>query len=158
MLGNTNGSNYELFAVLGEAYGSGLPLGYLLVKSPGSTAGGEKQAILEQFLKHLATKYNLAIAFTLSDKDWSEINACRNVFPFADHQLCYWHVLRAIKKRLAILRRQPAPYNVKEAREEFPWIDKTFVPIAQREDGKVRNIIVAKYDTASYFTPPTDSS
>lgn len=123
--------------MLGEAYGSGLPLAYLLVKSPGSTVGGEKQAILEQYLRYLSEKYNLQIAFTLTDKDWSEIRACRTVFSDADHQLCYWHILRAIKQRLAILRRQPAHYNVREAREEFPWIDKEFLPISQREDHKV---------------------
>ena len=139
-LGNTNGSNFELFALLGEAYGSGLPLGYLLVRSPGSTEGGEKQAILEQFLKHMVTKYNLRISTTLSDKDWSEINACRSTCNLSNHQLCYWHCLRAVKKRLATLRRQPAFYDVEEARQEFPWIDETFLPMKQRTDGKASTI------------------
>lgn len=95
------------------------------------------QHIIEQYLRYLAEKYNLEIACTLSDKNWPEINSCRSVFPRADHQLCYWHVLKAIKKRLSILRRQPAYYNVKEATDEFPWIDKTFLPMSQRTDGKV---------------------
>ena len=50
---------------------------------------------------------------------WSEINACQKVFPLSDHQLCYWHVLKAIKGWLAILRRQPAHYNVAKAQREF---------------------------------------
>jgi hypothetical protein len=136
-LGNTTRANYELYSVLGECYGSGLPLAYLLVRSPGSTKGGEIQSILEQYLGHLAQKYNLQIATTLTDKNWPEINACRAKFPASDHQLCFWHVLQSIKKRLSILPRQPAFYNVTQARSEFPWIDKDFLPIAQRTDGKV---------------------
>ena len=37
-----------------------------------------------------------------------------------------------MKQQLAILRRQPAPYNVKEAVSEFQFISGTFLPIAQR--------------------------
>lgn len=69
---------------------------------------------------------------TLSDKDWSEIGACQDIFPDAKHQLCFWHCLRAVKKRLAILRRQPGPYNVEQAIAEFSFIDPTFLPLAQR--------------------------
>lgn len=71
---------------------------------------------------------------TLSDKDWSEINAFCKVFPQAKHQLCFWHCLDAIKKRLAILRRRPAYYDVDQAIHEFEFIDKNFVPIAQSKE------------------------
>lgn len=39
--------------------------------------------------------------FTLSDKDKSDINALRTVWPNAKHHLCIWDVLRAIRHRLA---------------------------------------------------------
>ncbi|KIO32623.1 hypothetical protein M407DRAFT_51047, partial [Tulasnella calospora MUT 4182] len=128
----TNRAGYEVFALLAEAYGSGLPLGYLLVKSTSMPAVGTKRRALEEFLKHFRDRWGLNVKVTLSDKDWSEIGACQDIFPDAKHQLCFWHCLRAVKKRLAILRRQPGPYNVEQAIAEFSFIDPTFLPLAQR--------------------------
>lgn len=71
----------------------------------------------------LVTKF-----FTLSDKNWSEINAMGAVWPKAKHQLCFWHVLRAVKQRLAKAREQPAHYYPEEAHKEFPYILCSFVP------------------------------
>jgi hypothetical protein len=70
----------------------------------------------------------------LTDKDWSEINSFLATLPDAKHQLCYWHAIRAVKTRLAILQRAPAPYNVKAAKAEFNWIDESFVPVNQSGD------------------------
>ncbi|KDQ14257.1 hypothetical protein BOTBODRAFT_110345 [Botryobasidium botryosum FD-172 SS1] len=128
----TNKGGYEIFSLLGEAYGSGMPLGYLLVKSIGKAAPNSKQHLLEQFLRHFRDEYKLTVNFTLSDKDFAEIGACRSVFPRAKHQLCFWHCLRAVKRRLSILRRQPAHYDWQEAVSEFTLIEPTFLPKAQR--------------------------
>ena len=70
--------------------------------------------------------------YTLTDKDWSEINAMRIVWPSAKHQLCFWHALRALKQRLAKLAERPGAYNAEEAHKEFEFIDPTFVPVAQQ--------------------------
>ncbi|KLO05591.1 hypothetical protein SCHPADRAFT_988086, partial [Schizopora paradoxa] len=123
---NTNGSSYELFALLGETYGKGLPLAYLLVKSDGTGPAGAKERLLTQFLKHVKCNWHLRVSVTLTDKDASEIAACRCVFPEATHRLCFWHALRAFKTRLSILRRAPAFYDVDNAVAEFPWIDAAF--------------------------------
>lgn len=97
---------------------------------------GGKEALLTDFLKHFRDVWGIsAIAFTLSDKDSTEINAFRAVWPKAKHQLCYWHCNKAVKKRLAILRRMPGPYNAEAARREFPFISKDFVPFAQQKGG-----------------------
>ncbi|KZT18513.1 hypothetical protein NEOLEDRAFT_1159440 [Neolentinus lepideus HHB14362 ss-1] len=101
---NTNGSWYELFTVIREAYGSGSPLSYLLVQLNGADSGA-KQKVLQQLLRYLK-------------KEWK--------FPEAKHQLCFWHAIKAICKRLSVLRHTPAFYNVDIAREEFHWIDKDF--------------------------------
>jgi hypothetical protein len=69
----------------------------------------------------------------LSDKEWQEINSFLAEHPEAKHQLCFWHCLRAIKKRLSILRRTPAFYRVDDAMREFLFIDKSFVPVGQRD-------------------------
>ncbi|KAG6848311.1 hypothetical protein H0H93_001313, partial [Arthromyces matolae] len=130
---NTNGSDYEVYALLGEVYGSGCPLGYVLIhSSTGDTNPGGKERFLVDLLTHMKQNWSLSPIITLTDKDFSEINAFGQVFPDAKHQLCFWHCLRAIKTRLSILRRKPKHYDVLEAMREFyDFIDKDFVPLAQ---------------------------
>ena len=79
-------------------------------------------------IKHLGVNPE----YTLTDKDWSEINAMQLVWPSAKHQLCFWHALRALKQRLAKLAERPGAYNAEEAHNEFEFIDPTFLPVAQQ--------------------------
>lgn len=97
--------------------------------------------MLRQILENLKSRWKLRILITLSDKDWSEINALVGAFPDAKHQLCLWHALRAVKRRLAILRRMPAHYDVASAKHEFDFIDMAFVPVAQQTGVMVSMII-----------------
>ena len=142
--GNTNGSQFEVYALLGEVYGSGCPLGYLLIRSLNGEPGGKERYIAD-LLNHFYKKWTIRPIFTLTDKDLSEINAFLKTFPEAKHQLCFWHCLRAIKTRLAILRRRPKYYDVKEARKEFTWIDQNFVPLAQRSNGRNTEVSIKYY-------------
>ena len=119
---------------MGELYGSGCPLGYLFIRSPKESEAGAKERYISEFLEYFRREWSIKPIFTLTDKDMSEINAFSKVFPDAKHQLCFWHCLRAIKKRLAILRRRPKYYDVKEAVKEFDWIDPEFVPSAQMKE------------------------
>lgn len=135
--GNCTGQRWELYVLLGEAYGSGLPLGYLLIQSNGNGAPGAKTKFVREFLAHMKKNWKLCPIITLSDKDWTEINALLEEFPDAKHQLCFWHALRAIKTRLATLRRMPAPYDVDAAQAAYHWIDRNFVPVAQSKLSKV---------------------
>ena len=142
-LGNTNGSNFEVYALLGELAGSGCPLGYLLIQSSaGNGEPGGKERYIKKLLAHFKNTWALKPIITLTDKDMSEINAFLDVFPTAKHQLCFWHCLRAIKTRLSILRRRPKFYDVKEAMMEFPWIDEDFVPCTQAEDPAAAMVIL----------------
>jgi hypothetical protein len=102
-----------------------------LIKSEKNSAPNSQQKYLESILAHLQDEWGLRFLTTLSDKYWPEINACRVRVPDAKHQLCYWHAVRAVKTRLAILKRRPAHYNVLEARLEFPAIDPDFVSVGQ---------------------------
>lgn len=106
-------------------------MGYLLIQSDGTGPTGAKERLITQFLQYIKEKWNIHAAFTHSDKDPSEINAMGNMFSDAKHQLCFWHSVKAVKTRLSVLRRTPGYYNVEDARTEFNWIDKDFVPIAQ---------------------------
>lgn len=92
---------------------------------------GAKQRVLERFLTELK-RLGVRPEFTLSDKDFSEINAMGNTWPNAKHQLCFWHVLRALKQRLAKNKDSPAPYDVHAAQKEFNYIRSDFVPESQR--------------------------
>ena len=96
--------NWELFALLGEAHGAGIPLGWCFVhsKGPKGSQDGGKQKVLIDFLQHFHDEWGIQPLVTLSDKDFSEINAYSNVFPSAKHQLCFWHCLHAVKKCLAV--------------------------------------------------------
>ena len=131
ILGETNGSKFEVYALLGEVYGSGCPLGYLLIQSAKDGKENGKQRYIEELLDHFKRAWKLKPIFTLTDKDMGEINAFLAKFPDAKHQLCFWHCLRAIKIRLSILRRRPQYYDAKRAKKEFDWIDLDFVPVSQ---------------------------
>lgn len=120
-----------MYALLGEGYGSGLPLGFLLIQNKGGQEGGT-QRCLEQFIGYFYDRLE-TILFGHTDKNMPEINAFRAVLRAAKHQLCFWHALRAIKTRLSILRRQPAHYDVDSARAEFDFIAADFLPKRQRD-------------------------
>ena len=126
--------NWELFGLLGVACGVGILLGWCFIhsKGPKGSQDGGKQKVLIDFLQHFCDEWGIRPLVTLSDKDFSEINVYSNVFPFAKHQLCFWHCLRAVKKCLAVNGRQPGFYHVGQAWEEFPFIHEYFVPLAQR--------------------------
>ena len=135
MTGKCAGGGWELFVLMGEVSGSGLPLGWLFVrpKQKGPPLHSKRDVLIEWF-KYFRDEWNIWPLFTLSDKDLSEINAFRHVWPNADYQLCYWHVLRALKKRLATRKRAPAPYSLIEAQCQFEFIDNWFLPIGQRHE------------------------
>ena len=128
--------NWELFALLGEAQGVGVVLGWCFIRSkvPKDVQTGDKQHTLENFLKHFQDEWGVNPLVTLSDKDFSEINAYSQVFPQAKHQLCFWHCLWAVKKRLAITHWQPGFYNIKQATTEYPFINNLFLPCMQQKD------------------------
>ena len=133
MTGKCAGGDWELFVLMGEASGSGLPLGWLFVCSKRkNTPLNAKRDILIQWLQYFQDEWSIYPHFTLSDKDHTEINAFRSVWPKADYQLCYWHVLCAVRKRLSVQKRTPAPYTVDHARRVFEFVDRYFVPVAQR--------------------------
>ncbi|KAF5361380.1 hypothetical protein D9758_006193 [Tetrapyrgos nigripes] len=144
---NTNGSKYELYALLGE-----------------SGEAGVKEDYICSFLEHFKARYDLNPSFTLSDKDLSEINAFLKAFPEAKHQLCFWHCLRAVKQQLSILQRPPKFYNVTEARNEFgDAINKNFVPVGQVTEADRVNFAVAENTIprlvpVQYDSPTPDSS
>ena len=133
ILGKCTTGNWELFVLLGEARGSGLVLGWCFLQPKSKEPKlGSKESVLATWFQHFRDKWNINARVTHSDKDCSKINALTGIFPDAKHQLCYWHVLRAVRKCLSVLCRQPAPYNVTQATGEFRFVSPTFLPVTQR--------------------------
>ena len=108
----------DLYAILSELDGTGVPLGYLLVaaNTPDQTSisavAGAKINILEQLIQPIkAASFNPT--FFGCDKDGTEIAAIRQVWPSTSVQLCYWHAKRAIQTKLKDNKKQgPSPITI----------------------------------------------
>ncbi|KAJ6461783.1 hypothetical protein C8R45DRAFT_841955, partial [Mycena sanguinolenta] len=112
---STDRAQYEVFSVLGEVAGSGCPLGYLLIKSEKGSEPGAKQKFIAAVLAYLRGTWEIR---PVTKTGRRSTRAGRNF-------------QRAIKRRLAVLKRQPAPYDFREACREFDFIDPKFVPVGQ---------------------------
>ncbi|KID82058.1 hypothetical protein MGU_10628 [Metarhizium guizhouense ARSEF 977] len=107
----TNSGGMDLFAVLAEVEGTGVPLAYCLVEllKPPQANPAEKKTvradpgattyIIQQFLERLKF-FGFNPRCVAIDKDSSEIAAVTAVWPGVKVQLCYWHVKRAVSTRL----------------------------------------------------------
>ena len=97
----TNSAGMDLFAVMTELDGAGIPLGYCFVwtSSGDVKAPGALHGILAQFLQGFRER-GLSPSFFGTDKDPSEISAIGEVWPGAKIQLCHWHINRALKTKL----------------------------------------------------------
>ncbi|KAJ6515171.1 hypothetical protein C8R47DRAFT_922283, partial [Mycena vitilis] len=127
----TNKAGFECFALLGEVGGSGVPLGFILLKS-NQPQLNEKEKYLRAAIRCITVVWHVRTMQALSDKAIEEINSLLAELPDdIKYQLCFWHCLRAVKTRLSVLGRHPAYYNSEEAFNEFDWIDRDFVPINQ---------------------------
>ena len=129
----------ELFGGMADMLGEGLPLSYLFVVTEADAPPHTKETILVNWMESLKLR-GINPEFTLSDKDPSEINALGRVWSKAKHQLCLWHILRAVKHRLANNREAPAFYQSADAKQMFPFVDPAFLPLGQMSanGGKVR--------------------
>ncbi|KAI0991125.1 hypothetical protein K3495_g17062, partial [Podosphaera aphanis] len=89
----TNNAGIDLYAVLAELDGTGVPMAYLFFKKDrltGTAPTGAITQILVKFLRLLQER-NIAPLFVGCDKDRSEINAIEQVWPLARIQLCNWY-------------------------------------------------------------------
>ncbi|KIK52109.1 hypothetical protein GYMLUDRAFT_111298, partial [Collybiopsis luxurians FD-317 M1] len=122
----TNALGYELFAIVGEANGQAVPLAFMCITLTKEASAGTKELVLRDFICWISHRCP-NIKFTLTDKDIIEINGFRMEIPHAKHQLCYWHGLRYIEKRLTE-NKPPAAYDPHIAHGVFDFIDPTWAP------------------------------
>ena len=90
----------ELFTGMADMLSEGLPLSFLFVVTNVEAPPYTKETLLINWMEGLKSR-GISPDFTCSDKDQLEINALNQVWPTAKHQLCLWHMLCALKRRLA---------------------------------------------------------
>ena len=96
--------------------------------------------ILKQFLRRIQ-QAGFSPTFFGTDKDVSEINAVKHVWPQAKHQLCYWHALRAVRTKLKDSSKSKilATYNPREAEKLVPGLEMCWGSVpTRRPDGPHR--------------------
>ena len=123
----TNNAGMDLYAVLAELYGTGVPLAYRFVEKDNSTGPPPAETmtqIIHQSLRPLRQS-GLFPSFVGCDKDKSELNAIQQVWPSAKVQLCYWHAKRAIQMKLKDPGRANslAHYTPEEAQALVPSLE-----------------------------------
>jgi hypothetical protein len=143
----TNNAGMDLFAVLAEVEGTGVPLAYCFMEVFENDAKGERHAmpgatssVLCQFLQPLRLS-GLNPTFFGTDKDMAEIFAVRQTWPNVTVQLCYWHARRAIRTKLAASQKKATQneYRPDEAQMLIPELEICWgsMPI-RRPDGQHR--------------------
>ena len=95
---NTNESQFEVYALLGEIYASGSLMGYILIQTSEEKKAGRKEHYLTELLSYFKMTWKTKAIITLTDKDISEINAFLKVYPEAKHQLCFLALLACSKE------------------------------------------------------------
>ena len=106
--------------------GQAIPLAFMFATNDGTAKEGTKDLLLRDSVEFIAGRCT-NVKFTLSDKDASEISACRAEMPEQKHQLCYWHGIRYIERRLGE-NKPPAAYDPRRAHMFFPFIDPSWAP------------------------------
>lgn len=112
--------------MLAEYDNAGFPLSYCLLSTAKSINIGKRTRALEAWAKTLRDRYRVMPRFVHSDKDMAEISMARTIWPEAKVQLCWWHLWREIRERLAKAKLSTTPYNVLRANREFTFIDVNF--------------------------------
>ncbi|KAJ6093841.1 hypothetical protein N7499_003172 [Penicillium canescens] len=132
----TNSGGMDLFAVLAEVEGTGVPLAYCLVEllkppqanlaegKPVRADPGAMTYIIQQFLERLKI-FGFNPRCVAVDKDPSELAAVTTVWPGVKVQLCYWHVKRAVGTKLNSSKSTNTQnhYRPEEAQKQIPDLE-----------------------------------
>ncbi|KAJ7931949.1 hypothetical protein B0H13DRAFT_1545554, partial [Mycena leptocephala] len=132
---NTNSKHLELYSIMGEQDGAGFPLSYLLLSTASSIDQGKRTQALTAWAKCVRDAYGIIAQFAHVDKDMAEIGMLKGVWS-AKISLCWWHLRRAVRTRLANKKLSTTPYNPDRAHAEFSFIAVAFVPLGQADGGE----------------------
>jgi hypothetical protein len=124
---NTNSKHLELYSIMGEYDNAGFPLTYCLLSTATAIDTGKRKKAIAAWSRCLRDKYGVSPVFIHSDKDMGEIGAVQDTWE-AKINLCWWHLRRAVRTRLAKSKLATSPYNVNRAIAEFIFIKRDFIP------------------------------
>ena len=113
---------------MAEHDNAGMPIAYLFLSTATSIEKQKRRRALNAFLEVIKSKYGASPRFVHTDKDTAEIGAANDVWPTAKHQLCHWHMERAIGDRSRKKALATTKYNAKRANKVFSFISVRFVP------------------------------
>ena len=112
---------------MGEYDNAGFPLTYCLLSTATAIDQGKRMGALSAWACCLRDKYDINSIFVHTDKDMAKIGCVKAVWG-AKHNLCWWHLQRAVQTRLAKAKLSTTPYNIERARAEYTFISIDFLP------------------------------
>lgn len=116
---------------MGELDGAGYPLSYCMLSTQTAIDVGKRTKALTAWVTRLRDQYGIDPRFCHTDKDMAQISMARVVWPLIKVQLCWWHLRKFVRQRLARNELATTPYNAHRAHREFSWITVDFVPAGQ---------------------------
>ena len=136
---------------MGEHDNAGIPLASCLLSTASCLTPGKRKVSLTSFMKCVRDKYNIYPRFVHTDKDIAEIKASQTVWPESKHQLCWWHLRKAIRERLGKAKLSTTPYNPSIAHSEFNFISLDFSPAGKSDprESEDLDLLAAQVPTLS---------
>jgi hypothetical protein len=119
---------------MGEHDNAGFPFSYCLLSTATAIDQGKRTKSLSAWARRVRDQYGIEAEFIHVDKDMAEIGTLKDVWKKAKISLCWWHLRRAVRTRLAKNKLSTTPYDMKRACAEFNFIDPEFVPPRTRVD------------------------
>ena len=139
--------------------GTGYPIMYCLLSTTTSIEIGKCTKALNKWASRLRDMYNINPDFCHLDKDMGEIGMARGVWKTVKLQLCWWHMWKALRERLAKRKLLTTPYNGEQAQEQFGFIDLQFRPAGNADpeeyEGRIED---SAGSSAVYATPSSTNS
>ncbi|KAG6863348.1 hypothetical protein C0991_006561, partial [Blastosporella zonata] len=119
---------------MAEHDNAGFPLSYCLLSTASAVDQGKRTKALTAWAVCLKAAYDVSPMFVHVDKDMAEISMAQKVWGSAKISLCWWHLRRAVRARLANGKLATSPYNAQRAHAEFDFIDLSFGPVGRTDD------------------------
>ena len=164
LIDNTNSKHLELYSIMAEYDNAGFPMTYCLLSTASAIEDQKRTKSLAAWALCVKEHYGVEATFVHVDKDMAEIAMAKKIWPKAKISLCWWHLRRAVRTRLANGKLSTTPYNMKRAHAEFPFIDPTFIPVGRPDvsefEGGMHDDLAATYEPANqvYVEKPTYQS
>jgi len=118
---------------MGEYDNAGFPMTYCLLSTATAIELGKRKLAIAAWAQCVHDEYGVKPVFIHSDKDMGEIGAAKIVWE-AKINLCWWHLRRAVRTRLAKAKLSTSPYNLDRAMAEYNFISCDFIPAGTRVD------------------------